>query len=320
MCIFLLLLGMLFFSAALPLRSEQEPPAAVGVLPCLQTAIDALAARGIAIDSNAACRAAALAVARSIDPRAELWDLAREASPPAPTVEKAEMWTEEVGYLKLRGLEADTATNVEERVSLWLRGTCSGLILDLRAAAGDNLAAVDRLTAFFTGETGSLYVVRNSRGPAEPHSGVSSSRWQAAAPLIVLTDRDTRDGSELLAALLRGRSGVMLIGDFTRGDARVREVVPWGDHDGFWIATGRVELQRGPAYDPGGVVPDVLIKANTGASLQEKIPAETVTGRPLSARARQDRTLLLRTAGDAVLCRTVEILFALKAVRMETKR
>ena len=106
-----------------------------------------LSARGIAIDSNAACRAAALAVARSSDPRAELRDLSIQARAPADPVEKAEAWAEDVRYLKLRGLAADTATRVEEQVGIWLHEKCSGVILDLRDAGGDDLEAADRLTA-----------------------------------------------------------------------------------------------------------------------------------------------------------------------------
>ena len=313
-CLLLLALSAIVAS---PIRGADATDTAPCALPCLQTAFHALAARGIAIDSNAACRAAALAVARTGDPRAEIRDLATPTPPPGWSVEKAEAWAEDLRYLKLRGLAADTATNVEERAGAWLREKCSGLILDLRDAAGDNLVAVDRLTAFFSGETGVLYVVRQSDGREESHVCAPSPGWHAAAPLLVLTDRDTRDGSELLAALLRGRSGVMLIGSPTRGDARAREVVPWHEHEGLWIATGRIALQRGPAYDPGGVTPDVQVEARGTAALHETLPDETATGRPLSVRARNDRALLLQMSGDATLRRAVEILLALKAVRME---
>ena len=300
-------------------RGASTPDAAACVVSCMQAAIDALAARGITLDSNTACRAAVLAAARSADPRAELLYPADQVATPASSVEKAEEWTGGVRYLKLRATDADASTNVEERVNAWLLQQCTGLILDLRNAAGSNLAAVDRMTSFFTGDTGALYVVRSSRNPPETHAGASPSRWRAAVPLLVLTDGDTRDGSELLASLLRGRSGIMLIGEATRGDAAAREVVRWGEHEGLWIATGRIELPQGPAYDPGGVTPDVFIEKGADSAPQEKLPEETATGRPLSARAREDRALLHRTDGDAALRRALEILLALKAVRVQTK-
>lgn len=305
--------------APLPAQTATAAEAAECALPDVQPAIAALVAHGVAIDSNKACRAAVLAVARSADPGAEFRDPSEKPAPAATPVEAAEAWAENIRYLKLRGLDKDAATNVEERINAWLSRDCAGLILDLRSAAGDDLAAVDRLAAFFTGGTGTFYTVRSLRGPPEPHPGSSPSRWRTDVPLLVLTDRDTRDGSELLAALLRGRPGVMLVGGATRGDASVRELVSWSEHEGLWIATGRIELQGGGAYEPDGVAPDVQIAKSADPAPREDLPEETATGRPLSARAREDRSLLLRTAGDATLRRALEILLALKAVRMDTK-
>jgi hypothetical protein len=318
MRMFLLFLSLLVLASASS-RGADEATDKEGALPCLQAAFSTLAARGISIDSNAACRAAALAVARSSDPRAELKDLSLQSREPTGSVEKAEAWAEDVRYLKLRWLAADTATNVEQQVGAWLHEKCSGLILDLRDSGGDNLAAADRLAAFFSGATGALYTVEHLDGRTESHAASPVEGWHAAAPLLVMIDRRTRDASELLASLLRGRSGILLVGASTLGDAGVREIIPWSGQDGLWIVTGRITLPQGPAYAPDGLAPDVHVEESAANAPRDTLPKESVSGRPFSARANDNRALMLRTSGDAALRRATEILLALRAVRGDAK-
>jgi carboxyl-terminal processing protease len=133
-------------------------------------------------------------------------------------------------------------------------------------------------------------------------------------PVLMLIDEHTRDASELLAAVLKGRESILLLGSATHGDARIRrEIALSGDEHAF-MATGRAIPFGSRAYDKVGVQPDITV-ARGMAGAADAGPDKTRLGEPLTDRARLDRERTLRIGGDPALTRAVDILLALKALQ-----
>jgi hypothetical protein len=276
----------------------------------------ALEARGIPYDADAAQRAAVAGILQALDPGAKLVGKADAAQAgEGRTVAKEEEWPDGICYLKLHGIYADGATDVVRRVAAWAAQGKSGLILDARGAGGSSLEATDAIAGLFAGPGSELYGIRDrGNGNVETLRAPPSPAVAGRVPLMLLTDQGTRDAAEVLAAALRGRSGVMLIGARTRGDAAWRSYLPLPGDRLLYTATASIAPAGGADYGGAGVQPDVAVSNGVppGAAAA-RFDAEA--GRkPLSERAQRDRELMQRVAADACLARAADILLALRAL------
>ncbi len=267
---------------------------------------------GIEIDASVE-QAAALAALRTLD------EHARFVSPDGPPVAATnslgtvEKWPECIGYVKVNGLCADAAGALLEHLRLWNTQCLSGVIVDLRGAGGTGLASVDAMAGLFIEEGAELYAVESAGGgPSRVHRA-GQPGFVLDIPLVLAVGNDTAGASELLAAVLRGSGGVMLIGAPTAGDGMLRETVPISDTQAIYVATRRIDVLRGRNYHGVGVQPDILVN---GAALSAWVPdeADANGGRPLSRQARVDMDLMRRVSGDSVLLRATDVLLGLKAL------
>ena len=223
-----------------------------------------------------------------------------------------EEWPEDIGYLKVRRFEPETGSNLVARVSEWLRQGRSEIVLDLRACSGSDLESVDRIAGLFAPEGEELYVVRDFRGNStNVHRAVGTDGLgKGISACIVALDGDTRGAAEILAAVLKGRQGVILAGWRTRGDMLVREWVEFGSNAAARVAVSRI-LLPGSGEDAGSrsIEPDVVV---TGVRLG-RIPERPPPGRSFSEKSEKGRELMRRVADDPVLGSAVDILLGLKA-------
>ena len=292
--------------------------------------VDALVAvletNGVACDRTRALQAAFEATLRSVDPGAR-WVSPAEAESlraqgavvsaasdgPGATnrvcLQAVELWAEGLAYLKVGSLTPGSG----EQLSLPLRtlDDRSGVVLDLRGADGVDVGAVVALASPFRCPGEPLFSVEDVRGQAL-QSCVATSAPSFHAPLMVLTDPETRGAAELLAACLRGVPGVMLIGSRTGGEARLRDLLPTPDGRFILVAARRLAPADRPSFEACGVEPDLVVAvSDPGGRVPDKSPPH---GRTPSAKTVQDHELILRMSHDAVLRRAVDILLGLKAL------
>ena len=296
---------------------------------------------GIRFDEDAARQASVQALLKTVDPRARIVgrEEARQieltlhgfpctdrvASAASATnassmvstsgVVAAENWPQGIGYVKVNGLYGGTGSELTNRLfRLADRVDPTGVILDLRGANGDDLDSVDTTAGVFGGRQGDLYKIMDSQGNAAA-THVRPDSPLVRPPIMLLTDGQTSCAAELLAAVLSGRSGVMLIGSPTQGDASLRDVIPLPDGSNYlYVATRRIVLPDGSTYQGMGVKPDVRGIAPTGMPAVA-MSAPATNPPPPSASGTNDLSRLLqRIGGDVTLGRAADILLGLKAL------
>lgn len=275
--------------------------------------------RGLIVSSNSAADGALLGLIRSVDPSGRIcqpdearmcqseWSGESGAASSNGVVSDFEAWPEGVSYLKITGLTAGGGKEILGHLRSLAGG--SGVILDLRGSAGADLESVVALASPFYQAGVPLFRVESLSG-AVLETRVAASEEPLACPLMALVDGETRCAPEILAALWSGREGVMLLGEPTRGDTRLRELLPLPDGRSVCLATRRLVPCSG-ADEFRGVRPDVEVIAGNGrATPLVHVPGH---GRPLSEKSVQDRSLMMRVDGDPALRRGVDILLALRA-------
>jgi carboxyl-terminal processing protease len=233
-----------------------------------------------------------------------------------PPLELVEDLPSNLAYLKVNGMFREAG---RETVSL-LRGMAetgrSGVVLDLRAAGGDDLASVTAVASLFA-EGGALLFTLRDMADQDLSVQKASEGGSIGIPVMVLVDGRTAGASEVLAAVLNDSvRGAMLIGRTTAGDPLVREAIelPTGDH--LYVATRRLVMANGRVHaGREGVAPDVVVEAGAPAA-PEYEPDLVADRRVLLEKEIADKALRERVRGDPALRRAVDILLGLKALNI----
>ena len=280
--------------------------------------LDVLAARGSAVDSNAAAGAAAEAVARLVDPGARFFDAAEaaafEAAGAGATGAPPVLTDLGEGLVMLRAPALNAAAATLMATGLTQAGAeGGGVILDCRGAAGSDLAAVDAIAGHFAEPDTFLYAIQDGAGEdLDLHA--ASAAVRASVPVLMLVDGGTRGAAELLAALFTEPRGVLLVGSRTRGDAARRETVRLTEGRLAVMATGWFARPDGSTWQGEGVPPHVTVEPGAGPGSAVRTNLTSRTGKPLDDLARRHLELFARVRDDAALARAVDLLLGLKAL------
>ncbi|MFO7871117.1 MAG: S41 family peptidase [Kiritimatiellia bacterium] len=280
---------------------------------------EALSERGVRYDVEHAERAAAEGLLKAVDPRARLQKKGRAPEERrGDGVEDVRQWPLGLLYVKLKGVFEGTAVSVCRKIAEaeGRNEGLRGLIIDLRGSAGADLESVDVLAGLAAAGPEELYsVVEHRPENVEVHrvpKGVL--RLPARVPIMVVINGGTSDGSELLAALLKTRPGVLLIGEPTLGDQSIRERVDLKNGGSMWVATGRAVPADGGDYEPDGVAPDMVISEESGVSVPMAPDPALEPGASLPALQKEHRELLGEVVDDGVLRRATWLILGLHAV------
>ena len=237
-----------------------------------------------------------------------------------PVTGTTETWPQGIGYLNVNGLYTNSGAVIVEQLNTWRGTNCFGAILDIRGADGMDLESVVEIGSLFAHAGDTLFILRDGHNTAV-------AAYQAKAgqpmdkPVMVLIDQDTSGAAEILAGLLSVCKGAMLIGTPTRGDDRIRNIIPLANDRVLYIATRRIELGKGPAYYQKGVIPHVRVAPTNTVSVRESAFAyeEPDIFSGIAEQERQDRALIKRVDGDVILRRAVDILLGLKALDFKVR-
>lgn len=181
------------------------------------------------------------------------------------------------GYIKVPALTDQTAA--EFRDALQSLRAPAGLVLDLRGNAGG--AGGSGATAMEAAEA--IDSLLTAGGPFALQVGGGGRKTTLRSPssdaaprrVVVLVDRGTAAGAEALAASLSDRGVATLAGGRTFGDPYVQSVIRLPDGSGFTLTTGRLVGPNRTDWAATGLVPKVLVAANT--------PEAEVLGRAVRA-------------------------------------
>ncbi len=282
----------------------------------LDALYEALDARGIPFDRSVVDEAAMSAALSTVDARAFVVS-AEDGRVLATNVAVlvAEHWEQGIGYLGVPELSPGIASNLVRQVSDWERQAGLGVILDLRGTGGDSLASVDYVAGLVADAGEPIYAIQDLKTRVlERHLAFDLDTVSCRVPLVVLVDAETHDAGEVLAAVLKGQGGVMLVGAPTQGDAMVRSSVFIADGLSIVVAYGKVCLSNGDDYDGTGVQLDIPVALDAPPPEIDTSSLNGGNGRPLTEKALQDRELMKRIEKDLVLRRATDILLGLKAL------
>lgn len=219
-----------------------------------------------------------------------------------------------IRYLRLRGFYQpfDAA---RDSIAAALGQESIGVVIDLRAAGGDSLAAVLETADLIMPPTSNLFTYVSLSGGGEERYGLRE-KARSALPLVVLQDQDTAAAAELFTALCRaGTAKVVLVGGQTSGDPVLRGFTMIAPGSNLYLLERRLETADGSVYDGmSGVEPDIAVPDESSSVWSEGMGQERYYRRKAAEGEEVNKALAERIGADRFLRRAVDILIGLKAL------
>jgi len=151
----------------------------------------------------------------------------------------------------------------------------SGIVLDLRAAGGDDERAAAKLAGLFVGAVPVMRIVETARDEVEVIPGGASV---TDAPVVVLMSDQTRGTAEAIASAFYENSRGVLVGTPTQGAARIATLIDLENGGALELLNKSVKTGAGRAIDGRGVFPIVCLSNIRSASQQNAFFLNVLNG------------------------------------------
>ncbi len=150
-----------------------------------------------------------------------------------------------------------------------------GIILDLRAATGDDERAAAKLAGLFVGAVPVMRIVETARDEVEVVPGGNAV---TKAPAVVLMSNQTRGTAEAIASAFYENDRGVLVGTPTGGIARIATQIDLNNGGALELLNKSIKTGAGRAIDGRGVFPIICLSNIRSASQREAFFLNVLNG------------------------------------------
>ncbi len=174
-------------------------------------------------------------------------------------IKNASILEDGVGYVRISEFRESTPRDLEDSLKELKEKELRGLILDVRNNPGGLLSSAVNVTSLFL-EDQKPIVSTDSRTQRkiEFKADYFSAKF-LDMPVIVLINKGSASGSEILAAALRDNRRAVLMGESTFGKGSVQTIVPLSDGSALRLTTSRYYTPSGVGIHEDGIEPDIKV-------------------------------------------------------------
>jgi len=181
----------------------------------------------------------------------------------------------QVAYVKPGVLSSASLRETSADIEKVQKGGAEKLILDLRnTALGTPQDGIAFANLFLN--KGRITYLQGQRVPRQ-NFDAEAAKAITTLPMVVLTNRGTADGAEVVAAALQDNKRAQLVGERTYGDASMRRAITMDDGAAIILSVAKYYAPDGKSIQDNGVMP-----ANQVAEA-ELAPEVDENGEPLPA-------------------------------------
>ncbi|MEN3202576.1 MAG: S41 family peptidase [Atribacterota bacterium] len=164
---------------------------------------------------------------------------------------------ENIGLIRISEFHGKTADEVQKAISELLARGALGFIIDLRNNPGGLLSSALFTSGFFVPYGEKLLLVEDRNGRRETITNFVHPL--VASPVVVLVNRGTASGAEILAGVLRIGAHALLVGEKTFGKGVIQEILPLSHGGGVVFTVSKYYLPDGTDINGQGLLPDVAV-------------------------------------------------------------
>ena len=165
------------------------------------------------------------------------------------------------GYVRISQFQKRTAADLNQALNELIKENSDpglqGMILDLRNNPGGVLnTAIEVVDAFLEG--GQIVYTKGRAKDSSMDFTASGEDRIDGAPLVILINRGSASGSEIVAGSLQDRGRAIVMGETSFGKGSIQSVLPLGG-PAMKLTTARYYTPSGTSIDNKGVVPDIQV-------------------------------------------------------------
>lgn len=234
---------------------------------------------------------------------------------------RSRMLTDHTGYVRISEFIEPTVHDMEKALSTLSDQGMTNLVIDLRNNPGGLLSVAVDVTKDFLDDH-KLIVYTEGRASPRQEFRADAKAPYAKTPLVVLVNRGSASGAEIVAGAFQDHKRAIIIGGETFGKGSVQSVLSLSEGSGLRLTTAKYytpsgrSIHRDTKTGKGGITPDIVIDIphETEAKLQAQ-------SEELYARNRQPKPAVKKEeiVKDEVLERALQILKAREILLQETK-
>lgn len=164
-----------------------------------------------------------------------------------------------VGYMRITQFTDTTSKDVDNALEYFDKANVKGIILDLRSNPGGTLKSAVEVASSFL-KKGQLIVYTKGRRKDDDKKFFSEkSKSNTQTPLIVLIDKWSASGSEIVVGAIKDYKRGIIIGDgkSTFGKGSVQTIFPLDNKSGMKLTVAHYYTPNGNNINKVGIKPDI---------------------------------------------------------------
>lgn len=177
---------------------------------------------------------------------------------------------EKINYIKIYYFNEKTLKEFKKVIEKIKLETSPKIILDLRSNPGGYLEVAKGVADIFL-KRGSIVVIEEKIGGERKEYKTNFDGQLLNAKVLVLVDKGTASGAEILAGALRDNRGIMLIGEKTFGKGSIQTVESLSDGSSLKITIAHWLTPKGEKISEQGLEPDIKIEDNLDTEEDEQL-------------------------------------------------
>ncbi|PKR55333.1 carboxyl-terminal protease [Thalassospira marina] len=201
----------------------------------------------------------------------------------------------DIPYIRVSRFDANTLEQTQDYLQQ-LKSSVSnprGIIVDLRRNPGGLLDSAADIADQFLSK--GLIVATEGRGERKMRTyEADRSSYFDGTPMVILLDRGSASGAELMAAALRENGRGIIIGERSFGKGSMQRILPLSGGGGVKITTGYYTTPENHIVQGNGVVPDIEVQLKDA----EEFDREIDLAHALPPRRRDPRKTITSVAAD----------------------
>lgn len=164
-----------------------------------------------------------------------------------------------VGYIKLAEFRESTAKDLSKALKKLKKKEMKALILDLRNNPGGLLNSAIEVTSKFLEDRKLVVFTKTRDGQEIKYHSMPLKGKVLDIPMVVMINRGSASGSEIVAAGLRENKRAILLGETSFGKGSVQTVLPLSDGSAVRITTAKYYTPLGTSIHEKGIIPDIIV-------------------------------------------------------------
>ncbi|MEM9243309.1 MAG: S41 family peptidase [Pseudomonadota bacterium] len=180
---------------------------------------------------------------------------------------KGRMLPKDYGYVRVSYFNDKTADQLKAEVNKLLdqgNGHLNGLVLDLRNNPGGLLGTSVKTADLFLdsnklGDNKKIVYTKSRIPAADIEENAKPGDMLAGVPIVILINRGSASGSEIVAGALQAHKRAVLLGERTFGKGSVQTLFPLDDKSAIKLTTSLYYTPNGQSIQAKGITPDILV-------------------------------------------------------------